>query len=195
MYSVPNIYKPESTHALGTFDVTSGKLVVSDPCYNPGIWCQGNLENVKNGRWHGFVVRGKTDWGNRCWEVYAMHDECSLSTAIAERTDIDVGVDSGQAGIFDYSQYHGGEDDYGDGGWYDLCCQTTLSKPHSAGVVPGGVVSSSGFGDGGYTCEIAKNDDGQIVGVKITFICQEDFENDDSDEDYWGEDEDEEDLN
>lgn len=162
---------------LGTFEVSSGILVVSDPCYELGTWCQGILENVKNGIWKGYIAGIKdNEWGARVSKLFASHIEHTIpGNFFPERTDIDVGVDSGQAGIFDKKHYHGKEDDYGDGGWYDLCCNITLSK-EGAGIVEGGIVSSSGFGDGEYVCDIARNKDGQIIGVQITFIDEEDME-------------------
>lgn len=182
IYTAPYLSVPEQTSELGTFQVTSEKLIVSDPCYDLGTWCAGTLTNVKNGTWKGFVDRGKTDWGNRCWAVSAFHENfSSKTTRCTELMSFEVGVDSGQAGIFDAAEYHGGEDDYGDGGWYDQVCNLTLDSKLSAGVLDGGVVSSSGFGDGGYQCHVAR-DNGQIVGVKITFISSGDFV--DNEEDF-----------
>jgi hypothetical protein len=71
-------------------------------------------------------------------------------------------VDSGQAGVFDLSVY---EDD---GVFYEDCCSATLSK-RRFGFVPGGFVSSSGFGDGCYEAQIYK-EKGVAVAVEITFI-------------------------
>ena len=33
------------------FEIKSGKVVLSDPCYELGTWCQGIVNNVKNGEW------------------------------------------------------------------------------------------------------------------------------------------------
>lgn len=51
MYTMHPRYYPETTNNLGSFDVHSGELIVSDPCYSLGTWCQGKLENVRNGEW------------------------------------------------------------------------------------------------------------------------------------------------
>lgn len=165
MYTVDNEFKETALHDLGNFEVTSEKLMVSDPCYNLGTWCQGILENVRNGKWRGLSVKGKTDWGNRVWEVRAVHSDYSVDIAMSEKMNIDVGVDSGQAGFFDLSHFKGGQDEYGDGGWYDQCCDLTLGPA-------GGVVTSSGFGDGSYRCYVAR-DNGQIVAAKIVFVLRE----------------------
>ena len=51
--------------------------------------------------------------------------------------------------------------------WYEKMCQFTLS-PESWGMYDTGVVSSSGIGDGGYRCLVAKHK-GKIVGIAIDF--------------------------
>ncbi len=44
---------------LGSFEVVSGQLIISDPCYKRGIWCAGTLENVRNGEWNAKVAYEK----------------------------------------------------------------------------------------------------------------------------------------
>jgi hypothetical protein len=51
-----------------------------------------------------------------------------------------------------------------------MCCDKTLSK--MAGVIPFGVVSSSGMGDGTYICEVAKEND-EVVAIQVTFLEEE----------------------
>lgn len=41
-----NSYSPEKS-----FEVKSGALRVTDPCYDMDTWCAGTLEDVKNGKW------------------------------------------------------------------------------------------------------------------------------------------------
>lgn len=177
MYTVSNRFRPENIHELGTFQVKSGEMMVSDPCYSRDTWCQGILKNVKNGEWVAYVEKGQTDWGNRCWSVYVVHSDYPQTNHFTQRVEFEVGVDSGQAGFFDNAKYHGGEDRYGEDGWYDICCKATLDSKLGANVIDGGVVSSSGFGDGSYHCHVAKIGN-QIIGAKITFISEEDFGSD-----------------
>ena len=33
------------------FEITSGKIVCSDPCYKTDVWCMGIVDNVENGSW------------------------------------------------------------------------------------------------------------------------------------------------
>lgn len=40
--------------SLGQFEITSGKMIVTDPCYSKGTWCAGVLD-AKNGIWDAYV--------------------------------------------------------------------------------------------------------------------------------------------
>jgi hypothetical protein len=51
--------------------------------------------------------------------------------------------------------------------WYEKICHFTLVEPQW-GLYDTGVVSSSGIGDGGYRCLVAKHK-GKIVGIAIDF--------------------------
>ena len=62
--------------SLGTFEVTSDKLVISDPCYHLGTWCMGTLSNVEPGLWTasiGIVDTG--DFGKRIAYLSAFHQD------------------------------------------------------------------------------------------------------------------------
>lgn len=195
MSKKPGIYE------LGEFKVTSGELFVTDPCYEPGTWCQGKLTNVINGTWiASTVIEDCGSWGNRNVSIRAVHkDYVEHNHNLAEPLDADIGVDSGQASICDAAQYESaklgsGDDEYGqEGGFYNDACKCTLGEDMNgtsdigAGIVRDfGVVSSSGFGDGSYTCYFAKNDDGKVVFAEIIFI---DEEEDIEDEDFEDEEE------
>ena len=169
---------------LGTFEMVSSRMAVSDPCYDADVWCRGELENVLPGAWQAYAVkRDKGEWGPRVVRLVAVHreyaDKCETA---AELAPFEVGVDSGQAGLFDAQHYRddavvmdpGTTVNSNDPGalWYMRCCHLTLTKL-AAGVMPYGVVSSSGFGDGSYDCFYAQNSDGKIVRVEIEFIPEE----------------------
>lgn len=217
------------TVPVGYFDVRSDQLVVSDPCYDLDTWCAGILKNPKKGKWFASVEKSdQGGWGNRVAELFACHEDFKGKSQwnyfLFDRCDFEVGVDSGQAGIFDLPVFRDkelkkphlqvGHKEYNDrpflrlleinntlpGGdeekkkieqelsrppqttfdWYEMCCDKTLGN-QSAGTIPGGVVSSSGFGDGGYTAYCAKDDVGQIIAVKVVFIDESDMENEDED--------------
>jgi len=158
---------------LGTFEVKDTELLISDPCYQRGIWCSGKVENVLPGTWNAFVVSGETNgWGKRVWELIALKSDNFIPT-FKENSGIHVGVDSSMAGIYSDSFFFGGDQDTEQGKtWYEQCYKA-LRNPSNGGVIPGGCVSSTGFGDGGYECFIDRNGDKKVVGIKIVFISKQ----------------------
>lgn len=163
---------------VGTFLTKSKELRISDPCYNKDVWCCGTVKNCKVGEWSAFIIESdRGDWGKRIGELVAIFGNVSDIEAqdILDKTswkdsNIDVGVDSGQCGIFDDSQYPEGETgEYGEtGSFYDKCCNITLGDSRS-GIIDFGVVSSSGYGDGTYTCLIP--DTSNVIDIiKIIYI-------------------------
>lgn len=168
------------------------EVVVSDPCYELGTWCQEIVSGVKPG-----VYRAKTTkLGGRIATLTALHADAPEKPKWAHYS-YNVGVDSGQAGIFCHSSYR--KDDTarslpwtlpedsvireiadGDAGdhWYAKMCNLTLSDQGWGGYDTG-VVSSSGWGDGSYElsiCYEGDHDDNEIEGLKITFIEKSDLE-------------------
>jgi hypothetical protein len=277
-----SIFNVISITTLGTFDVETGRVIVSDPCYDKGTWCAAEVPNVRNGTYTASIIKSdEGDWGVRVKELHAYHDSSGFPGAIDpvwERLDDSIGVDSGQAGIFDEKYYDNDEllpenytytvstlrhdkgykctdgvirsfleirdivegmsnqellehdlckladptalkrilrnmendgspsifnfvvldsdDDhtvtvreevtttinkdtessYGDTIWYSICCDNTLGE-EGGGTIPYGCVSRSGYGDGGYSAYIVKDND-EIVGFKIVYIGDEEEDED-----------------
>lgn len=169
--------------AIGNFAMQSGKAILSDPCYNLNVQCLIRDLPTKIGNWIAFVeysVEGS--WGTRVSRIMAVHEDHQSDKLEIHDIEGEVGVDSGQAGIFDLKDFHGGEYDE----WYDVICDKTLGKSQ-CGIVPGGFVSSSGFGDGGYRAAGAKVGD-EYVMFEILFIpdVEEDEDHwDEEDADHW----------
>lgn len=146
---------------MNTFEVKSGKLVLTDPCSMGPV-----VEDVANGLWEASVeVKDCGSWGKRVASLTA-----NLTGATGGRKMLvngTVGVDSGQAGIFDKGAYDnalytGDEDEF-----YEKCCMVTSGS--KVGFVEEGALSSTGYGDGGY--EATKwVKDGKVIRVQITFI-------------------------
>lgn len=162
------------------------KVVVSDPCYTIPTWCQSVIENVKPGVYHTTVRKHDAgDWGNRCAMVFAIHEEYVNSPHLLkwEHETSNIGVDSGQCGIFsfesyrddnhqfDFEPYDFGTDfptnDEGGDLWYRHMCKHTLSDK-SWGTYESGIVTSSGFGDGAYQLFVVKKRN-KIVAFAIDF--------------------------
>lgn len=156
------------------------KVRVSDPCYGTEVWCAGTIDNVKEGIYNVEVEYSDEGmWGRRVKSISVIHKDFNWGTYSVETSDIEVGVDSGQCGIYDeeyYNKYHtvDGVDDV----WYDDVCEATLSKAQFGIMSNKGVVSSSGFGDGCYNCYIIEDKTGQVVGISVVFIEDEEDKED-----------------
>lgn len=174
---------------LGTFEVVSGQVMVSDPCYELNTWCQTKLDNVAIGTWTSFITKyDDGEWGIRVSNLVAYLGDTEPTEEEWKLVEgAHIGVDSGQAGIFDATVYrnndsapdtsflsHSRQEEEGEK-WYSHMCDLTLGTGDQAGVTTGGVVSSSGYGDGGYSLYSIIKDD-KIVALKIVFIGDEDEE-------------------
>lgn len=143
------------------------KIMVSDPSYRVGAWCQKVLDNILPGTYKCSVRRCNYDcFGFRNTMMRIIHEGCTHTPW--ERIDADIGVDSGMAGIYDYDYFEQNHDKKTGmtDEWYDRVCECdgNILLDDKA------FIAESGFGDGIYDCYVAKNKDGQIIGVKITFL-------------------------
>lgn len=180
-------YKNE-TITLGTFKVSSGKLIISDPCYgyeeenSEGL--QAILKPAKQGNWSAAISYNEEEvvhhlvvfWGNTEPE----EEWIPIDQLIA--------VDSAQAGIFDLTHFDNDEkiidevenvydiemdDDVSI--YYVACCDAVASE-QQGGIVPGGAVAMSGYGDGLYQVYIKQDETREIVSVMIDFLESDDDE-------------------
>jgi len=172
--------KNARTIELGTFDVTSDRLIAGDPgCPLDGEDAARTARPARRGSWKATVVRiDVDDWGTRNAELIVVHSEARGAPSWRRQPGT-LGVDSGQVGVFDRPHYgddtlvpkdHHWKDKPIDPKqpWYSLCCEQTLSQC-GAGVVPFGAVSSSGIGDGGYDWFLWI-ERGELVGIKVLFL-------------------------
>ncbi|OJT57360.1 hypothetical protein [Bacillus licheniformis] len=92
---------------LGTFEIKSGSVIVSDPCYEVGAWCQAKIDNVETGEWLAFVKQSdEGSWGIRNAELIIFHiNKMNRESFKWSMEDAYIGVDSGQAGIYDINAY------------------------------------------------------------------------------------------
>ena len=176
---------------------------VSDPCYSDDVWCKTKLTNVKAGDYKVYVEHSdEGGWGNRISKLEVVHTDFLhlRHDHINWEEHSEIGVDSGQAGIFCESSYRNDEvaetinngngirfDNSEDGDkWYEKMCRFTLNNKQQWGSYETGVVTSSGFGDGGYPLDTITTKDGEIVGMRITYIF-DDEEDEDEDGEICGE--------
>jgi hypothetical protein len=159
---------------LGTFNVSSGEVVISDPCYELDTWCQA-VKKAANGKWQAEVEIAD---GKVATLLFAFHSKEKASKY--EYMKDELGVDSGQLRIFDKDFYRNDKiiikDDFGTGKiilenekFYSACCSHTLSNK-LAGVLSSGAVSASGYGDGGYSGYVGFNKGGELVCLEVAFI-------------------------
>lgn len=170
-----------------TFRIESGKLCITDPCYLKGTWCAAWDLKAINGEWSCNAISEHCGtWGNRVAEIICLSNNFFKPGDVAliswKKLDFDIGVDSGQCGVFDYEKYPDIKAKYDDeGGFYRKCCDITLGdKPY--GPIDFGFVSSSGFGDGSYSAYgIYDTDKETLIGVRIVFISKDSEEDEDGD--------------
>lgn len=166
---------------------------MSDLCYYKDCHISVSDLAVRKGSWEAMVWREKSGgFGDRMWALFAVHSafpSLNLSTGW-KLINNNLGVDSGQLGIYDAIYYRGAEilapeidlmvtEEFKAGwantkdedSWYYYNCAVTLSKV-PAGIIPHGCVSESGFGDGTYSL-FAKYDQDDIIGLRVTFITTE----------------------
>lgn len=153
----------------------SNKVMVSDPCYSVGTWCQGVVENVLPGTYNCYILSGMTDWGDRIKELYVTNSDRSISRDQINTTmSFDVGVDSGTAGIFDYDyyeKYHKNESQHDkeeQEAWYNK--YVLKNFPDYKITSEKGIWSLSGYGDGGYDCFTHIDSEGYVDAIRIVFI-------------------------
>lgn len=164
-------------------------VMVSDPCYTEPTWCQIKLTDVLPGTYNVDVdKRDCGGWGERVHSLEAIHTSYDKEL-IWQEYHGEVGVDSGQAGIFSYDTYRNDSifDDVSQFGqdprwsaineqegdkWYGHMCDRTL-REESWGVYDKGVVSSSGIGDGGYPLYVVRDSNDKIVAMKIDFLLDD----------------------
>ena len=191
-------------YKLGEIELKDS-VYVSDPCYDPGTWCQALVDNLKPGKYIGYMK--KADFGpgglggirvTDIWITYT--DYLHLYPVKILDETINIGVDSGQAGIYDkeyYEKYHIPELDEH---WYDeefnlifdydiegneyikpyyemnektfeiKLISSEQERRDGIALDKKGIVSFSGFGDGSYNLYARKNKEGQIIGLRINFI-------------------------
>lgn len=112
---------------IGTIQL-SDKIRISDPCYSPTTWCAGTID-ILPGKYICFSQKiDMDDWGIRIASIEIRHEDYQTIEA-DKTTSIDVGVDSGQCGIFDLPYFlemnlnsHIHEN------FYDIVCNLTYKE-------------------------------------------------------------------
>lgn len=105
--------------------------------------------------------------------------EAEFDSTWADST-IDVGVDSGQAGFFDLALYQQvWESEPVKDKFYDEVCALTCDTDGDWGVHPVGCVSSTGWGDGSYTCLVRRDEELRLIEAIIIYMAEHEDEGED----------------
>jgi hypothetical protein len=154
-----------------------GKVTVSDPCLENGVWCQiCNLE-VLPGDYHPYIEYNEETWRVHVLSIWHEDYEIDEDADFDEELMPTVVVDSGQAGFFDseyFASYCDNDCRKADTPWYAHICALTIPDKefdrHGADTFDGRcAVSSSGWGDGNYVCSVKRDASGRIYALKLTF--------------------------
>lgn len=183
-----------SYEPIGSFEMTAPTMRASDPGYDKSAPLSGTISDCLTGRWDAAIVCQDTQvLGVRVALLAVKHTKTVASFALCDELRVEeervclapgwqecqsiIGVDSGQAGLFDDARY---KDVHVFDGWpkpaydwgdvmYNHCCALTLSE-RMAGVLPCGAVSSSGYGDGAYTAVVHRNQAGMADCAVLLFL-------------------------
>lgn len=166
---------PDQWINLGSFNLTQPVLRVSDPCYKLDTWCAGSVK-AKPGRWHARSLVGPTEWGFRTKELQVWHEGEGLSVFDSKDLFIDsaihAGVDSGLCGFFDESSFVA---DVQNDVAYHAMTEVILKSPVEGMILSAqsGVVTCSGYGDGGYPCFVRRNKNDEVIAARLVYIGEE----------------------
>ena len=153
----------------------SGKVIVSDPCYDRKLWCAIKDIAVKPGNYAAYIVKSdEQDAGVRvACIIVVLAERVQLLKNDWELLHGSIGVDSDQCGIFDDTIYPLDKESLGKyddiDTFYGECCKRILSG-FQGGVLKSykGVVSSTGFGDGVYHL-FCQYHEGERVALMVDF--------------------------
>ena len=88
----------------GMFNVSCGQIRVSDPCYEKDSDGGVTIDNVVNGQWSAYFDYDR--FRDSVARVFAVHNMYRNDASVCDLYEVaQIGVDSGQAGIFDKVYY------------------------------------------------------------------------------------------
>lgn len=151
----------------------SDAVRVTDPCYDLDTWCAGTIKNVLPGEFKCYSQKTDMgeDWGIRVANIEVRHKDYPDVEPTEYLSDLDVGVDSGQCGLFDDAYFAGfcDNDEKKDEFYHNVCNLTYKDGCEADTIDDKGFVSASGNGDGSYACFVGRNEDGKVVSIKIDY--------------------------
>lgn len=164
----------------GTIELGSS-VVLSDPSYEPGIWCSSELHIMQPGTYDCYAdFAYDKDWGIRVARLVITPAEEPPFGYIYDESVIEtLAVDAGEFGIFD-RKYFIEKKTTDEERWYNDNVVAWCGNDYAFICEDGkGFITSSGFGDGWYSAYYSRNQKGQINSIEVIFIEPEDEDIDD----------------
>lgn len=153
-----NLIVPDERIEEGILTIITGKIDVTDPCYDKDTWCRINDLPVKNGDYHCIYFRRE---GRVAEAIISLSGETNL-----EWEEVgDIGVDAGLAGFFI------NKPDYDDPEWDEFCDKLDFENKE-AYLYPDAFFTESGWGDGWYEVFGVKENN-KYIALKIVFIPED----------------------
>lgn len=150
-------------------------VILSDPCYKPGIWCSSEIEDMNPGIYDCYVDMIRHFNSTRVARLTITPAE-SNKVGFSYDTKVKdfLAVDAGVFGIYDKDYFIQKKTQEPDE-WYSenvvSWCGEDLAFICSEGK---GIISSSGYGDGVYDAFLSKNEQGLVDSIMAVFIYPED---------------------
>ena len=145
------------------------KTLISDPCYDKDTWCAGEVNTLPGD----YIVKEIIEQGKYpiLTGLFIVHSsqygKIDYSDCY-EDSLIDVGVDSGECGIYDSEKYPVNGID---------CDDSKFEEDR--------VVYRTPDGDGSYKAYLHRNRDGQVDAIHLDFSMDDYDEDEEYDEDYY----------
>ena len=141
------------------FEVKSGEVLISDPCYRDPTFTQARLTNIRKGRW----VCGELTEGEKTF-LEIRHRDIVLDTPKLkwEEIDGDLASESGLIGIFDIFEFKPRDES-----WFRKCCD--LTKNCKVGILPKGCVTNTMLHEGPFEFYLARHPEKRdVVAIKVS---------------------------
>lgn len=154
------------------------RTLISDPCYDKDTWCAGEV-NTLPGEYivQEIVEKGKYPILKGVFVVhYSQYGKLDFDDCY-EDSLIDVGVDSGECGIYDSEKYPVNGID---------CDDSKFEEDRVVYRTPDGdwgVTAGNFGGDGSYKAYLHRNRDGQVDAIHLDF-SMDDYDEDEEYDDY-----------
>ena len=186
VFRAEDIHRTEKTVSYGEITLDK-KVQVTDPCYSLDVWCTETIENMLPGKYDTFATVVDTGMlGRRVSELTIAHKSVELSgLKFIKVVTGDIGVDSGNCGFFDYDKFREAKEtdanfvaEHGDseiGPFTNKWWAISDNLRALGGTLDDwGVLSHSGYGDGGYDLYLAYDESEEnVIAAKIVYLHSE----------------------